>query len=449
MKRKLLAVLLAGAMVLSMTACGAGKGDADSAVAENGTSEESDGDTGKVKLVVPKVGYSDDQIKAAQEVEKEKGKMSIEARASIKLMESVKETYPEYDVSWEDWGWAEALDQKQRSNLTAGTQVDILVGETFMPTYANEGVLEPLPQDIIDMVNPSFLLRGIDGKAYGVIDKTSVFMLFYNKDLMEKAGLDPEKPPKTWEEFQSMSEQITKAGNGEFWGGGIPTFPHAGGALRATPFFRQNGTDFSVDGKSNLSDAALQETLEFIRTMNKNFPEGLGNNVSEDPLWSAFQQDQTIAFAINGGWQAVPCIDNNMNWGVAPLPTKDGTEGNCLVGSVIMGVSSKSKHKEEAFNIIRLALQEDRMKIWLEDSQVVPLNSIIDDEANYADNEVLMTSMDAVKNATFSGLSTFIKNDSQVWEIVDQKVLARTTMTEDAIATICSDANSEIEPLLK
>ena len=78
---------------------------------------------------------------------------------------------------------------------------------------------------MLEGIDPSFVAYGTDGKAYAVAYKTSIFMLFYNKDLLSKAGLDPEKAPATWSEWQQMSDQITAAGAGEYWGGGIPPSP--------------------------------------------------------------------------------------------------------------------------------------------------------------------------------------------------------------------------------
>ncbi|HPU16197.1 MAG TPA: extracellular solute-binding protein, partial [Polymorphobacter sp.] len=135
-------------------------------------------------------------------------------------------------------------DQKQRAAITAGDPPSVVAGETFMPTYANSGILEPLPQDIVDAVNPSFLIKDKNGVPMAVAHKASIFMLFYNKKLLADAGLDPEAEIKTWEDWQNAARTVTEKGNGEVWGGGIPTFPHFGGSLRATPFFRQKGTDF-------------------------------------------------------------------------------------------------------------------------------------------------------------------------------------------------------------
>jgi multiple sugar transport system substrate-binding protein len=274
-------------------------------------------------------------------------------------------------------------------------------------------------------------------------------MLFYNKDLMEAAGLDPEVPPTTWDEWQYMSDRITEAGNGEFWGGGIPSFPHAGGSLRATPFFRQNGTDFFKDGEVRLDDPRLHETLAFIREMNRNLPPGLGNAADEGPLWNAFEEDQIIGFVVNGSWQSTGAVRNEMNWGVATLPIPvGGTDGNCLVAAIYHAVPVGARHPEASFNLIRVALREELSAIWLEDTVPSPLNSIINDRSRYEDNPTLTAAMESVIGGDVTGLATFPQNDTQIWEIINTRVLARTTISEDPIETITADALAEINPLL-
>lgn len=450
MKKRGIILMMAGIMTAALlTGCGEKSSNMQTAAEgkeKAETTKEEAGASDRVTLVVPKVGYNQEQIDTANAKD---GGPTYEDKYYMTVTESIKKSYPDYDMQYVDWGWGETLDEKQRALFAAGSAPDIVAGETFMPTYANEGLLEPLPQDIIDSVDPTFLLYDKEGKAVAVSYKTSIFMLFYNKDLLKAAGLDPETPPTTWDEWKTMSDQVTAAGNGEFWGGGIPSFPHAGGALRATPFFRMNGTDFAVDGVINLQDPKLQEVLQYIRDMNYNFPAGLGNGSDENPLWDAFNKDKTIAFVVQGSWQGSDASRDGVNWGVAPLPTRDGTQGNCTVGSVYLAVPKDAKHKDESFNIIRETLKLDNEKVWLEGSYCPAIKQIIDDPSYYKDDVALEIEMSVIKNGTYTGVAVFPKNDSAIWEVINQKVLARTTMTEDPIAAICNDALSEIEPLQK
>ena len=396
-----------------------------------------------IHLVAPFCGYSPEEIETA--MAKEDG-LTPTDKFRIAVTEGMAEDYPDYEVEWVNWGWSEPLDQKQRSLFAAGEIPDVVAGETFIPTYANEGLLAPLPEDIVNSVYPSFLWNDPEGNPVAVAYRTSIFLLFYNKDLMAAAGLDPETPPTTWEEWKEMSDAITAAGNGEFYGGGIPTFPHAGGALRATPFFRQSGTDFAIDGTENLSDPMLQDTLQFIREMNANFPEGLGNGADESPLWDAFNNG-TIGFAVDGGWRAAECIKADLNWGVCPLPTRDGTIGNCTVGTVYLAVPKEGAHVEQAFDVLRETLKEENDIHWLEECSCPGQRSIIDNEELYADNITLKLMMDGLKNGTYSGVAVFSKNDSAIWEIINRQVLQRLTMTDDPIETICADAQAQIQML--
>jgi len=45
---------------------------------------------------------------------------------------------------------------------------------------------------------------------YALPFETDIRLLFYNKDLFVKAGLDPNRPPKTWNELWQYADKITK-----------------------------------------------------------------------------------------------------------------------------------------------------------------------------------------------------------------------------------------------
>lgn len=442
-KKRLISVFLTVAMVGSLAACSSNSAG-NSTPAASGISSSS---TGKIKLVAPQVGINATQLATAKKNAETAGTdLAPGDQYHIAVTNSIAKDYPNYDMDYVDWGWGEQLDQKQMTLLASGQAPDIVAGETFIPTYASQGILSPLPQDIVDSVNPSFLVYDSDKKPVAVSYKSSVFMLFYNKDLMKKAGLDPNSPPKTWDELKQMSDAVTKAGNGKFWGGGIPTFTQAGGALRVTPFIRMMGTDFGKDGKINLADPNLQKALQYIREMNANFPKGLGNSSDEGPMWDAFEKKHTIAFAINGGWESSGAASLGDNLGVATLPIPaGGQDGNCMVGSTYLAVPKAAKNQEASFNLIRECLKQDNLNWLIKEGDIVALKSMISDSSLYKDNQALTVAMNAVKKSSYSGLYSFPLNNNEIWTSIEQDVLGRTTMTNDPISTICSEAQTKIQ----
>src|SRR5699024_6419933 len=51
-----------------------------------------------------------------------------------------------------------------------------------------------------------------DGKLVSMPFNSSTPVLYYNKDAFKKAGLDPEQPPKTWEELSAAAKKIRDSG---------------------------------------------------------------------------------------------------------------------------------------------------------------------------------------------------------------------------------------------
>ena len=51
-----------------------------------------------------------------------------------------------------------------------------------------------------------------DGKLYSMPYNSSTPIFYYNKDAFKKAGLDPEKPPKTWAEVEAYAKKVMGAG---------------------------------------------------------------------------------------------------------------------------------------------------------------------------------------------------------------------------------------------
>lgn len=63
-----------------------------------------------------------------------------------------------------------------------------------------------------DFIKPVVGYYTKDGKLYSMPYNSSTPILYYNKDAFKKAGLDPEKPPKTWKDVETYSRKILAAG---------------------------------------------------------------------------------------------------------------------------------------------------------------------------------------------------------------------------------------------
>lgn len=109
---------------------------------------------------------------------------------------------------------------KLKANLgtkNAPTLVQVYeIGSRFM---IDSDAIEPMQTWIdkdhfdISHLEPNILgYYTFDGKLYSMPFNTSNPILYYNKDMFRAAGLDPEKPPKTYEEFTEVAKQLTKNG---------------------------------------------------------------------------------------------------------------------------------------------------------------------------------------------------------------------------------------------
>jgi sn-glycerol 3-phosphate transport system substrate-binding protein len=112
---------------------------------------------------------------------------------------------------------------------------------------------------------PAFLKNGeINGHIWGVPFQRSTIVLLWNKSAYQDAGLDPERPPATWEEHAEFAQKLTKRTGDtvERWGVQIPSsgFPYWLFQALAT---EAGGTLANADGTA--TDFASQSCIEALR----------------------------------------------------------------------------------------------------------------------------------------------------------------------------------------
>jgi len=101
------------------------------------------------------------------------------------------------------------------------------------------------------------------GKLYGLPLNTSTPLLYYNKDLFRKAGLDPNKPPKTWSELYEYAKKISALGD-DIYGYRVD----AADWLIEAYIWQFGGEIISEDGKKILVDnPGTLEAWKFFQKM--------------------------------------------------------------------------------------------------------------------------------------------------------------------------------------
>ena len=122
---------------------------------------------------------------------------------------------PGVTVNAEEIGW-DNLQQRLTTDISGDTAPDVAVIATrWLLDWATQGVAEPLDgyasasfkgQFYDTLLKPS----SVGGKLYGVPFDASTRALYYNKDLLQQAGVA--SPPTTWDELRLAAGKVKRAG---------------------------------------------------------------------------------------------------------------------------------------------------------------------------------------------------------------------------------------------
>lgn len=213
-----------------------------------------------------------------------------------------------------------------------------------------------------DLIDSAVQLSTVDGKYYGIESCIVAPVLYYNKDLFDKAGVayPPSDPSKawTWDEFVDVAKQLTvKNGDkvDQYGVYGMETYYNLIAEVMS------NGGDwFSDDLKSSaMNTPEVKEVLQAVSDLRKKdgvSPEG---KLLTNSGMSASQMLQTgkIAMLVDGSWALQELANMDFEVGVAVLPKFDEAVTH---GQAHLHVASaNSKHPEEAWKLIKFLSSED------------------------------------------------------------------------------------------
>lgn len=283
------------------------------------------------------------------------------SEADVRAMtEAFSKANPDISVNLEFVPY-EGLHDKTVLAQGSGGGYDVVLFDVIWPAeYASNNVLVDVSSRITDDMKKGVLPGAwttvqYDGKSYGMPWILDTKYLFYNKEILEKAGI--KAPPKTWDELKEQAKIIQDKG--------LLKTPIAWSWSQAeaaicdyTTLVSAYKGDFIKDGKPVFDQGGALDALKY---MVDSYTSGLTNPNSkeflEEDVRKVFQNGDA-AFALN--WTYMYNMANDPKdskvagkVGVVPAPGVAGkSDVSAVNGSMGLGVTTASKHPDEAWKYI-------------------------------------------------------------------------------------------------
>jgi len=282
-----------------------------------------------------------------------------EAAAQTALAQEVtdfQKEYPNITVKTHDYEWkADTF----AADLAGGTLPTVFeIPFTDAKTLSANGQIADL-QDALGQLsyaknfNPNLLAygQGTNGHVYAIPAKSIYAVgLHYNRDLFTQAGLDPNKPPTTWDEVRTDAKAIAdKTGQAGF---AQMAKSNTGGWQITVDTYARGGRVESADGKTaTLNNAGTKAALQFLKDLRWT-DNSMGANF--DYEWSTINQ----AFAAGkigmytSGQDVYTSLvqTNNINkssYGLTMIPLS-GSDSGVLGGGTMAAVGANATDAQKS-----------------------------------------------------------------------------------------------------
>lgn len=302
-----------------------------------------------------------------------------------KTIRDFKVQNPGIDVRYRQLTFEE-YEQALINNLAAGTGPDIVMfHNTWLPKHGDK--LMPMPANIPDQdpftlqsfrdqfVDVAYQDLVYDDRIYGMPLYVDSLALYYNKDLLNGAGIT--RPPQTWEEVNANVQLLTKfdsRGNITQSGFSLGT---ARNINRSTDILMgmmiQSGVQMtSEDNRSaafaspvrgqRVGEIALQYYTDFANPTNRNYTWNDSQHYSVD----AFTEG-TLAMMAGYAHQAqvIRSKAPRLNFAVAPMPQASLASVRNFANYWAVGVTNKSARPTESWKFVAYLASKEGVTDYL------------------------------------------------------------------------------------
>lgn len=290
------------------------------------------------------------------------------------MIDAYEEKNPGTNIELVDISSAEYQDKLSVMLSGGSDDIDIITVKDT-PGYTamvNKGQLETLTPYIekdninLDLYSGTTEQITVDNELYALPFRSDFWVLYYNKDLFDAAGIEYPTNDMTWDEYIEIAEKMTS-------GSGVD-------AVYGTHYHTWRSTiqlPAVLDGKNSI----IQEDYSYMKPYYEMVLKMQDEKVVMDYAslktgsihYSGVFENSQVAMLPMGSWFIGTLIadkekgNTDINWGIVKYPHAEGVEAGTTVGTITsLAINSKSSQKDQAWDFIKFFTGEEGAQIIAE-----------------------------------------------------------------------------------
>lgn len=246
--------------------------------------------------------------------------------------------------------------------LASGDTTDVIALKD-MPSYSNYSqkkqiisLNDYITKDKVDLSAYQGVTDAIkvDGNLYALPYRSDYWVMYYNKDLFDKAKVPYPTNDMTWTQFRDLSKKMTSgSGNDQVYGAYIHTWKSA-----VMNWAVADGKGTLTDGKYNFLKEAYDIFLPMQNEDKSIMP--LGTAKAASASYTGQFETGKAAMVPMGTWFTGTLLTDkkagkyNMNWGIATIPHFDDAKAGTTFGNITpVAINANSKNKDAAWEFVK------------------------------------------------------------------------------------------------
>lgn len=288
-----------------------------------------------------------------------------------KAIEKFEKKYPQVKIHYYSGIPKNDYEEWLSRKILKGDAPDVfmILSENFNQ-MVSQGLLENLDEriqndeevEICDYYETSLEAGKIEDSQYALPYETVPTLMFVNKTLLDKEGIAVPDADWRWEDLYRICKKVTKDLDGDGRLDQFGTYNY--GWLEA--LYSNNGNVFGQKGKTcNLASEQTEAAVRFTKRLNELYQ---GEKVTQETFDAGNVAFMPLSFAEYRTYKAYPYKIkkySNFQWDCITLPAGPMGDNISRVDSLLIGISSKSRQKDMAWEFLKMLTNDREIQMEL------------------------------------------------------------------------------------